>query len=234
MAQEPDGEQLRTTRPAPPSGEPAASPPPIQHLPIQPAPVQAGPVQPAPGGPASRPAGPPAPPPRPGLSYSSPAPIVVVPPTPRTLQVARTLWLFSFVAGFAVLVGSFLTRDSHLERLRSVVDEMAPGGDADALTTASGIVFWGSMGAMLLVVLLEAAALAILNGRQGWIRWLMIPLLPVHVGAVVVAEAFLVPEGAAGSYVWLLWGAQMLMAFVGLVLLFMPASNAWLSSRKQA
>ena len=159
---------------------------------------------------------------------------MVVPPTPRTLQVARTLWLFSFVAGFAVLVGSFLTRDSHLERLRSVVDEMAPGGDADALTAASAIVFWGSMGALLLVMLLEAAALAILNGRQGWIRWLMIPLLLVHVGAVVVAEAFLVPEGDAGSYVWLLWGAQLLMAFVGLVLLFMPASNAWLRSRKQA
>ena len=80
------------------------------------------------------------------------------------------------------------------------------------------------------MILLEAAALAILNGRQGWVRWLMIPLLLVHVGAVLVAEAFLVPEGDGGSYVWLLWGAQMLMAFVGLVLLFMPASNAWLRS----
>ena len=57
---------------------------------------------------------------------------------------------------------------------------MSPGGDADALTAASAIVFWGSMGAMLLVILLEAAALAILNGRQGWVRWLMIPLLLVH------------------------------------------------------
>jgi hypothetical protein len=159
---------------------------------------------------------------------------VVAPPTPRPVQAARILWLFSFVAGFAVLVGSFLTRDSHLERLRAVVDEMAPGGDADALTASSAIVFWGSMGAMLLVILLEAAALAILNGRQGWIRWLMIPLLLVHLGAVLVAEAFLVPEGDAGRYVWLLWGAQILMAFAGLVLLFMPASNAWLRSRKHA
>jgi hypothetical protein len=149
------------------------------------------------------------------------------------LKAARTLWLLSFIAGFAVLVGSFLTRDSHLERLRAVVDEMAPGGDADALTAASAIVFWGSMGAMLLVILLEAAAVAILNGRQGWIRWLMIPLLLAHVGAVLVAEAFLVPEGDAGSYVWMLWGAQIVMAFVGLVLLFVPASNAWLRSRKQ-
>ena len=157
----------------------------------------------------------------------------MTPPTPRSIRAAQTLWVFSFVAGFAVLAGSFLTRDSHLERLRAVVDGMAPGGDADALTAASAIVFWGSMGAMLLVILLEAAALAIVNGRQGWVRWLMIPLLLVHVGAVLVAEAFLVPEGDGGSYVWLLWGTQMLMAFVGLVLLFMPASNAWLRSRKR-
>jgi len=158
---------------------------------------------------------------------------VVAPPTPGSVRVARTLWLFSFVAGLAVLVGSFLTRDSHLERLRAVVDGMSPGGDAAALTAASAVVFWGSMGAMLLIILLEAAGLAIANGRQGWVRPLMIPLLLVHVGAVLVVEAFLVPDGDGGSYVWLLWGAQLLMAFVGLVLLFTPASNAWLRSRKQ-
>ncbi|MEJ1193932.1 hypothetical protein [Pseudarthrobacter sp. CCNWLW207] len=167
------------------------------------------------------------------MSYASPAPIVVAPPTPRSVRMARTLWLFSFVAGFAVLVGSFLTRDSHLERLRAVVDGMSPGGDTDALSAASAIVFWASMGAMLLIILLEAAGLAIVNGRQGWVRWLMIPLLLVHVGAALVAAAFLVPDGDGGSYVWLLWGAQLLMAFAGLVLLFTPASNAWLRSRKQ-
>lgn len=203
MAHEPDGEpQLGTAQPASPSGEPAA-----------------------------RPAAP-APPPRPGLSYTAPAPIAAVPEMPRPLRMARTLWLFSFVAGFAVLVGSFLTRDSHLERLRSVVDGMSPGGDADALTAASAIVFWGSMGAMLLVILLEAAALAIVNGRRGWVRWLIIPLLLVHVGAMLVAAAFLVPEGGGGNYVWLLWAAQILMAFAGLVLLFLPSSNAWLRTRK--
>lgn len=74
----------------------------------------------------------PAPPPRPGLSYAAPAPIVVIPPTPRSVRLARGFWLSSFVAGLAVVIGSFLTRDSHLERLRTVVAEMAPGGDANA------------------------------------------------------------------------------------------------------
>lgn len=173
---------------------------------------------------------PPPPPPRPGLSYSAPAPILVTPPTPRSVGLARTLWLFSFVAGLAVLVGSFLTRDSHLERLRTVVDQMSPGGGADAITTSAAIVFWGSLGALLLVILLKAAALAIFSARHGWARWLMIPLLAGQIMVMVVAAAFLVPEGGAGSYVVMLWGAQLLLAFLGLVALFVPSAGRWLKS----
>lgn len=176
---------------------------------------------------AAAPAGPPAPP-RPGLSYTAPAPILVDPPAPGSVQLARSFWLFSFVAGLAVLIGSFLARDSNLERLGTVVEKMAPGGDADAVTTSAGIVFWGSIGALLLVILLEAAVLAIVSARRGWARWLLIPLVAGHVLVMVVAAAFLVPEGDAGSYVAMLWGVQILTAAVGLVLLFLPPSNAWL------
>lgn len=177
--------------------------------------------------------GPPAPPPRPGLSYSAPAPIAVIPKAPRSVRNARSLWLLSFVAGLAVLAGSFLTRDSHLERLRTVVEQMAPGGDAEAVTTATGIVFWGSLGAVLLVMLLEAAMFGVVMGRQGWARWALLTLLAGHVIVLLVAAAFLVPEGEAGSYVVLLWGLQLLLALVGLVLFFMPSANAWLKSGKE-
>ena len=170
---------------------------------------------------------PPPPPPRPGLSYAAPAPIVVIPPTPRSVRVAWTLWLLSFVAGLAVLIGSFLTRDSHLERLRTVVEEMAPGGDANAVTTSAAVVFWASLGALLLVILLEAAALALFSARRGWSRWLMIPLLAGQAMVIVVAAAFLVPEGDAGSYVVLLWGAQLGLAFLGLVAVFVPSAGRW-------
>jgi hypothetical protein len=179
---------------------------------------------------SATPAGPPPPPPRPGYSYAPPAPILVTPPTPRSIRLARTVWLLSFVAGLAVLIGSFLTRDSHLERLRTVVDQMAPGGDAEALTTSTAIVFWGSLGAMLLVILLEAAALAAVSARKGWARWLMFPLLAGHIVVMVVAAAFLVPEGDAGNYVLLLWGAQILLAVIGLAALFMPSAGKWFKS----
>ncbi|MCT9626095.1 hypothetical protein HWD94_13315 [Pseudarthrobacter equi] len=180
-----------------------------------------------PSGPAQ-----PSPPPRPGLSYAAPAPIAVAPPVPGAVRLARALWLLSFVAGLTVLVGSFLSRDGHLERLRSVVDGMAPGGDAEAVSTASGIVFWGSVGALLLVILLEAALLGAVLARHNWARWALVPLLAVHAVATLLATAFLMPEGDSANYVMLLWGAQLLLTLVGLVLLFLPASNAWLKSRR--
>ncbi len=170
----------------------------------------------------------PPPPPRPGFSYTAPAPILATPPKPRSVRMARALWLFSFAAGVAVLIGSFLTRDSHLQRLRSVVDQMAPGGGAEAVTTSAAIVFWGSLGALLLVILLEAAALAIFSARQGWSRWLMIPLLASHVLVMVLAAAFLVPDGVAAGRVVLLWSAEVFLAFCGLVALFMPSAGSWL------
>jgi hypothetical protein len=226
MASKPDGEeQLRTT----PSG---AAYPPDGPAPTQP--DTASDTRPV----ASQPAPPPptqhAPPPRPGLSYSAPAPIAVIPPAPGTIRHGRTLWLVSFLAGLAVLVGSFLTRDGHLERLRGVVEQMAPGGDAEAVTTATGIVFWGSIGALLLAMLLEAVMLGVVLGRQGWARWALVPLLAGHALVMIIATAFLVPEGDSANYVLLLWGAELLLAFIGLVMFFLPSSNAWLRSSKPA
>jgi hypothetical protein len=149
---------------------------------------------------------------------------------PRSISAARGLWLLSLVAGLAVVVGSYLTRASHLERLRTVVDGMAPGRGADALTTSTAIVFWGSLGALLLLILLQAALLAAVSGRRGWARWVLIPLLAAQVGVMAVAAAFLVPEGDAGMYVLLLWGAQLLLGFVGLLALFMPSAGRWFRS----
>lgn len=169
-----------------------------------------------------------APPPRPGLSYSAPPPIPATPAVPRTIRAARSLWLFSFAAGLAVLLGSFAARDSNLQRLRGVVAGMAADRDAESVGTAANIVFWGSIVALLLVTALEAAVLAAVLGRRTWARWTLVLLLAIHVPVLVLASAFLVPGGAAGSYVVMLWGAGLLLALAGLVLLFLPPAGAWL------
>lgn len=170
----------------------------------------------------------PAPPPRPGLSYSAPPPIPVTPPPPWPVRTSRTLWILSFIAGLAVLLGSYVARDSNLQRLRGVVADMAAGSDAGSVGTAAEIVFWGSIAALLLVTLLEAAVLSMLMGRRIWARWTLFPLLATHVLLLLLASAFLVPGGAAGSYVVMLWAAGVALAFAGLVLLFLPSAGAWL------
>lgn len=177
---------------------------------------------------AARTAQPPPPPPRPGFSYTAPAPILATPPKPRSVRMARALWLFSFAAGAAVLIGSFMTRDSHLQRLRGVVEQMAPGGQSSAVSTSAAVVFWGSLGALLLLVLLEAGALAATAARHGWARWLMLPLLASHVLVMVLTAAFLVPDGVAAGRVVLLWSAEVFLAFCGLVALFVPSAGRWL------
>ena len=170
----------------------------------------------------------PAPPPRPGLSYSAPPPIPVIPPMPRAVSTSRTLWALSLLAGLAVLLGSFVARDSNLHRLRDLVGVMAGGGDAESVATTADIVFWGSIGALLLVALLEAAVLAAALGRRNWARWVLIPLQATHLPVLLLASTFLVPSGAAGSYVVMLWGAGLLLAIAGLTLLFLPSAGAWL------
>lgn len=167
-------------------------------------------------------------PPRPGFSYTAPAPILAALPKPRTVRAAQALWLFSFAAGLAVLIGSFMTRDSHLQRLRGVVEQMAPGGESSAVSTSAAVVFWGSVGALLVLILLETGALAASAARHGWARWLMIPLLAGHVLVMVLTAAFLVPDGVAAGRVVLLWSAEVLLAFCGLVALFMPSTGRWL------
>ena len=173
-----------------------------------------------------------APPPRPGPSYSAPPPIPVIAPPPRTVRTARSLWLFSFAAGLAVLLGSFAARDSNLQRLRGVVADMAAGGNAGSVAATAETVFWGSLGALLLATLLEAAVLVAVLGRRAWARWTLLSLLASHVLVLFVASAFLVPSGAAGSYVVMLWGAGLLLALAGLVLLFLPSAGAWLKPER--
>lgn len=74
--------------------------------------------------------------------------------------------------------------------------------------------------------------LGVVLGRQGWARWALIPLLAGHALVMIVAVAFLVPDGDGASYVLLLWGAELLLALAGLVMFFLPSANAWLKSSR--
>lgn len=179
------------------------------------------------------PDGPASPPPRPEMSYSAPAPIAVNEPPPATIKSARALWLASFVVGAGVLLWQFLSRDTHLERLQTLANDVAPGNDVAAQQTAVGLLFWGILGMLTLVILLEMTLLGTAMRQRGWAPWALFVMLLIHGGATYLAAAFLVPDGEAGSYTLMLWAAQFLLAVTGLLLLVLPASTQWFRSRRR-
>jgi hypothetical protein len=62
---------------------------------------------------------------------------------------------------------SFLNRDAQLERLRQSVAAVDAEQDAETLDTVASIAFWGSLGAVVLVIVIEAALLSVLLRRRG-------------------------------------------------------------------
>jgi hypothetical protein len=180
----------------------------------------------------SGPASPSAPPPRPGISLSTPPPIAAVVKPPALARVSRSLWVASFVAGIAVVATGFLGRDSHFERLKGVIGGMVPDGDADAVEGATAVVFLGSLTMLALVVAMEAILLAVLFKRRIWARWALAPLVLLHAVVTVITADFVVAPGADGALTTALLAAQFILAAAGLILLFLPATTTWLLSER--
>ncbi|UKA49051.1 hypothetical protein LFT48_16620 [Arthrobacter sp. FW305-123] len=181
----------------------------------------------------SGPASPSAPPPRPGISLSTPPPIAAVPKPPAPARVSRSLWVASFLAGIAVVATGFLGRDSHFERLKGVIGGMVPDGDADALEGTTAVVFLGSLTMLALVIAMEAILLAVAFKRRVWARWALAPLVLLHAVVTVITADFVVAPGGDGILTTVLLAAQFILAAAGLILLFLPATTTWLLSERR-
>ncbi|XAS71427.1 hypothetical protein VUN82_20430 [Micrococcaceae bacterium Sec5.1] len=154
---------------------------------------------------------------------------------PRPALLARSLWIASFVAGIAVVITSLLARDSHLDRLKSVIAGKLPDGDALAVEGATAVVFLGSLAMLALVVAMEAVLLAVAFKRRSWARWLLAPLILLHAVVTVITADYVVAPGGAGVLSTVLLAVQYVLAAAGLILLFLPSTTAWLlSGRRRA
>jgi hypothetical protein len=145
------------------------------------------------------------------------------------------LWAASFVAGIAVVVISFLARDSHFDRLKGVIAGKLPDGDAPAIEGATGVVFLGSLAMLALVVAMEAVLLAVAFKRRSWARWLLAPMILLHAVVTVITASYVVAPGGDGVLSTVLLAVQYVLAAAGLILLFLPSTTAWLiSGRRRA
>lgn len=211
MARQADGSRQSSTTASPIGGPPPSTPQSSSGVSLSPPPL-----------------GSPSPP-----VETAPGDAVVGPPGPALLS--RWLWVASFAAGTAVVVTSFLARDSHLDRLQDVIAGKLPDGDAQAIEGATAVVFLGSLAMLALVVAMEAVLLAVAFRRRSWARWLLAPVALLHAVVTVITADFVVAPGGEGILSTVLLAVQYVLAAAGLILLFLPSTTAWLiSGRRRA
>jgi hypothetical protein len=149
------------------------------------------------------------------------------------VKIARFLWLGSFVLGLAVLAFAFLSRDDQIERLSDVIAGVDPGRPAATLTSAATIVFWSCLGAIGVVIAVEALLLRAVVRRHRWAQWAQLLVLLVHTGVVLLAGTFLA-QGDQGVLMAGLLIVQLLFGVVALVVSVLPGSGDWFRAKNES
>jgi hypothetical protein len=145
---------------------------------------------------------------------------------PKAVRVARSLWIFSFVASMAAVLISFLTHDALNDELAETIGRLAPGYDDDEVASLVDLVYWTSLAGLGVVVVIEAVLLGTMLTRRGGARWLQLPVLIIHGGVVLVASAFLA-IGDWGGVAELLMLAGLVLAIVAWVFGLVRSAHRW-------
>lgn len=172
-------------------------------------------------------------PPRPRMTDAAPAPVYLPPAPPGTVRASRSLWITSFVAGMVAVVFAFLSRTSQFERLQEMVTELRSDQDSETVDAVGAVVFWGSLGGLVLVLILEVLLLrGMMRGRRG-VRGTQLLLLFIHAGVTVLAVSFIAASDGSGIYIQILLLLQLLLAGAAFVVSLFPGSGAWFRSEHQ-
>ena len=173
------------------------------------------------------------PPPRPEIGNRFPAPINEHVEPPRTLRVSRALWLLSFVSGLAAVAFTVLNRTEQHARLLEQVTALDPSRDAGVLEQVATLVFWGTVGALVLVIAIEALLMRSMMRRRSGARVGLFVMVIIHAIVAILAEAFLAAPGAEGGTVRWPLVAQLVLAGAALIAGMLPGAGAWFRSGRQ-
>jgi hypothetical protein len=174
----------------------------------------------------------PARPPRPQMSNLTPAPVPKKVPPTVTILVSRYLWFASLVAGMGVLLFAFLARNTQVESLTQVVKDIQPDQDAGTLKNVATFLFWASLVAISLVILVEGLLVRRMMRRKGSARWAMFFVLLVHAAVALLADLFLVTPEQEGLYLRILLAAQLLLAVAAFFTSLMPGAWSWFRAER--
>lgn len=171
-------------------------------------------------------------PPRPPLSDRTPAPIREIPTPPPAVKRVRFLWLLSFASGVVAGIFAFFARDQILEHVRGLITGLERGEDQETVEALAVVVFWGALGMLALVILIEAVLLAVLMRRHGKVRFVLLGMLLVNGVVTLVADAFL----AAGDQevgIRVLLVIQLALAGAAVVASVLHGASQWFRAENQ-
>ncbi|MHA7209801.1 hypothetical protein [Arthrobacter sp. MDT1-65] len=167
-------------------------------------------------------------PPRPEMSNAVPPPVTTERQPPPLLRMAAGIWLASLAAGVAALVIAFLDRETFLANLQDTALSLESGVATEDAEMVATIAFWGSLGALAVVLLVTGLLVRTLLRGRGWTRWALLAVLVLDAGAVLLVQAFLGTDAAGFQPVPHLAMAHLVLAAVALVVALLPQVSRWL------
>ncbi|MGI9029447.1 MAG: hypothetical protein ACR2HP_05605 [Ilumatobacteraceae bacterium] len=151
---------------------------------------------------------------------------------PVSLTLAVVLWSLSCLAGL-LIVAYFVTRlDGVRLLLEPVIRERDPDISQSTLDNTVITVIIASLGLVGLFVLLELWLALLVGSQRNWARVLLI-LFGLIGLTVTVATCLLLTDGGLVARRWLLatLGAQVLLALIGTITMYLPEPNRWFRMR---
>ncbi|MET1156082.1 hypothetical protein, partial [Arthrobacter sp.] len=172
-------------------------------------------------------------PPRPPLSDHTPAPIREILTPPPAVKRVRFLWILSFASGVIAGIFAFFAREAIQEHVRGLINGLERGDDQETVEALAVVVFWGTLGLLALVILVEAVLLAVLMRRHGKVRFVLLAMLLVHGLVTLLADAFLAAPGDQELGIRVLLVMQLALAGAAVVASVLNGAGQWFRAEKQ-
>ncbi|MHA7239343.1 hypothetical protein [Arthrobacter sp. TMS1-12-1] len=166
-------------------------------------------------------------PPRPEMSNAVPPPVSKEVAPPPLVRYVGALWLMAGVVGIVALVFAVLDRDEHLAGLRDTAASVDGTADAARLDQVAALALWGTLAAFAVVLVLEALLVRPLLRGRGAVRWALLVVLVLNVGAALLVSAFLGDDSAGFQPTPQLAGVQLAAATLAFLLGVLPPASRW-------
>ena len=173
------------------------------------------------------------------MSDVTPAPLRKRTAAIRPLKASRLLWVISFVVGLLAAYFVFHFRQDQLDRLSELLSTLdttglGTGHDAQTLRALAALLVWASLGALVVVIVIEAILMAVMMRGHGWARWALLVVLVVQAAVWVLVDAVIVAPEELVAYFRILLLSQLVLAGAALVLTFVPGATAWFRVEHQS